>query len=74
MNIDFFREVTHNRVPLDFIAANQALNGKQIDVLITNKSTGKPHYFQPMLENWIDTIIASYSVPMFTLKTSIPSI
>jgi len=63
LNVDFFHEIANSLVPLDMQHIIQHQLHKKIAVVMTNCVTGKPHYFEPSPENWIEALIASCSLP-----------
>lgn len=66
MNIDYLREVAYEFVPFNLEKALVAAEGKKINFVATNRSTGKPEYLQPNSEDWVEVVIASCTLPFIT--------
>jgi predicted patatin/cPLA2 family phospholipase len=66
MNVDFFKEISTEIVPLNYTTILQRHADKRIGIVATNRVTGKPEYLSPTPENWISCCIASCSIPFVT--------
>lgn len=66
MNIDYLAEVAHEHVPFDLPKANAFAEGKEIHFVATNRATGKPEYLQPNVEDWVNVVVASCTLPFIT--------
>ena len=66
MNIDVFYDISTIHFPFDFVGAEKNLIGRKFSIIMTNKTTGMPHYFDPSQKNWQDAVIASCSLPFIT--------
>lgn len=69
MNIDRLRSVAINQAPFDFDAAMKAKKGKEVHFVATNRDTGKAEYLEPTAEDWIESVIASSTLPFVTKGT-----
>jgi predicted patatin/cPLA2 family phospholipase len=66
MDVDFFREISSDLVPLDISKVIANSKDKKIGIVMTNANNGNPHYHEPTQETWIDALIASSSMPLVT--------
>lgn len=66
MNIDQLRTVAREHVPFNQAAAEAAITDKKLYFIATNKTNGKPEYLIPEQHDWIDTVIASCTLPFVT--------
>lgn len=66
MNIDFFKDVANEKVHFDLAKAFEAVEGKELAFVMTNRTTGEPHYYHPSKKTWIDGVIASCTMPFVT--------
>ena len=66
MNVDYFKKVAEEIVPFDLNMALSALKNKELTVVMTNKNNGLAEYFNPTRETWLDSIIASCTLPFVT--------
>jgi len=69
MNIDRLRSVAINQVPFEFEKAINARLGKNVHFVATNRDTGQPEYLDPTPEDWIESVIASCTLPFVTKGT-----
>lgn len=63
LNVDFFHEIADSLVPLDMQHIINHQLHKKIGIVMTNRETGSPHYFEPSPENWVEALIASCALP-----------
>jgi predicted patatin/cPLA2 family phospholipase len=63
LNVDFFHEIADSLVPLDMQHIIRHQLHKKIGIVMTNRETGNPHYFEPSPENWVEALIASCALP-----------
>lgn len=66
MDVDFFREISNDLVPLDISKVIANSKDKKVGIVMTNANNGNPHYHEPTKETWIDALIASSSMPLVT--------
>ncbi|MEN9441022.1 MAG: hypothetical protein RLZ33_1099 [Bacteroidota bacterium] len=66
MDVDFFREISSDLVPLDISKVIANSKDKKVGIVMTNANNGNPHYHEPTQETWIDALIASSSMPLVT--------
>lgn len=66
MDVDFFREISSELVPLDLSKVIVNCKDKKVGIVMTNANNGNPHYHEPTQETWIDALIASSSMPLVT--------
>lgn len=66
MNIDYLHEFSRDIIPLDVHQADFNSINKELAIVMTDKSSGKPHYYHPSKKTWIDAIIASCTLPFVT--------
>lgn len=66
MDVDFFREISSDLVPLDISKVISNSKDKKVGIVMTNANNGNPHYHEPTQETWIDALIASSSMPLVT--------
>lgn len=66
MNIDYLETVAKNHVPFDLKTAMKNREGKDVIFVATNRSTGKAEYLNPSVDDWIDIVIASSTLPFVT--------
>lgn len=66
MNVDYFRKVATEVIPLAVERAMRSLKDKDIAIVLTNRTSGQPHYFRPDRKHWIDAIIATCTLPFVT--------
>ena len=66
MNVDYFKKVAEELVPFDLNKALTELKEKELTVVMTNKKSGLAEYFNPDKETWLDSIIASCTLPFVT--------
>ena len=66
LDIDYLATVAANKVPFDIEKAID--NTKEIKpyIVATNRTTGQPEYFQPTKDDWVQTVIASSTLPFAT--------
>ena len=66
MDIDYFHEVAGNLIPFDVHKALENANKKELAFVMTDRNTGEPHYYHPNKKTWIDSVIASCTLPFVT--------
>jgi len=66
MDIDFLSKVAMEKVPFDIEKAYVDNIDAQIHFVATDRITGKPAYLNPTREIWLDTVIASCTLPFVT--------
>ncbi len=66
MNIDYLRKIATEIVPLDFGKALKNTKDKEVRFVATKIKNGKPAYLEPTKKNWIDSVIASSTLPFVT--------
>lgn len=66
VDVDIFREISSTFMPFDFETAGNNIANKQLAIVMTNRKTGTPAYYQPTANDWQDAIIASCSFPFLT--------
>lgn len=66
MDVDYFHEVATEKIPFDIKKAIRKGGNKHTAFVLTNMSTGEPFYIQPNKENWLDTVIATCTIPFVT--------
>lgn len=66
MDVNYFREVAENLIPFDLERALSEIESKDMAIVMTNKETGKAEYCHPDKETWLDSIIASCTLPIVT--------
>lgn len=66
MDVDVFNAISNEHFPLDFVRAKQNLLQKKFAIVMTHRSSGKPHYCDPTSTNWQNAVIASCSLPFIT--------
>ncbi|MEJ6584017.1 MAG: patatin family protein [Crocinitomicaceae bacterium] len=66
MNVDFFKDVANRYVPFEMDKAIEFIEDKELAFVMTDLTTGKPHYYRPNKKTWIDAIIASCTLPFVT--------
>lgn len=66
MNIDYFHVVAEKKVPLNIKKAIANSKGGKVAIVLTNRTTGKPHYYHPNNKSWSDAVIASCTLPFVT--------
>lgn len=66
MDVDYFKNVAETLIPFDMATAMKELNNKELSVVMTNKVTGDAEYYNPDRKTWLDSIIASCTLPFVT--------
>ncbi|MFT5167972.1 MAG: putative patatin/cPLA2 family phospholipase [Saprospiraceae bacterium] len=66
MDIDFLAKVAGERVPLDLEKALKESKNHDIYFVATNRKNGQAEYLKPNKQNWIDSLIASSTLPFVT--------
>ena len=66
MNVDCFKIIALEKIPFDIQTAMRAIDNKKLAIVMTNRTNGTPHYFNPAEHNWIDAIIATCTMPFVT--------
>jgi len=66
LDIDFIATVAAEKVPFDLKKALK--NKKSINpfIVATNRKNGKPEYFNPTEDNWVQAVVASSTLPFAT--------
>lgn len=63
LDVDFFWDIVQKHVPLDLDYIEKTHGNKRTTLVLTDRRTGKPHYFLPTKETWVDGCIASCTLP-----------
>ena len=66
MNVDYFNDVANKKVLFDLDRAIEAVEGKELAFVMTNRETGEPHYYHPSKKTWLDGVIATCTLPFVT--------
>ncbi len=66
MNIDYFYNVTRDIVPFLLNRAINNISNKKMRIVITNIKTGQAEYYHPTNTTWVDSVIASCTLPFIT--------
>lgn len=66
MNVDYFNDVANRLIPFEIDKAIAFIEEKELAFVMTDLSTGKPHYYRPNKKTWIDAVIASCTLPFVT--------
>ncbi len=66
MNIDYLRTIATEISPLDIEAATKFTKNKEVYIVATKIKNGKAVYLEPNKKNWIDSLIASSTLPFVT--------
>lgn len=66
IDIEYFRNVLTEMIPLDFQQAYEKVMGKENYMVLTDRQTGSPCYYSPTLETWLDVLMASCTIPFVT--------
>ncbi len=66
MDIDFLAKVAQNKVPFDIEKAVRLTREAKVYFVVTNREDGHPEYLRPILENWLDAVVASSTLPFVT--------
>lgn len=66
MKVDYFRDVAERLVPFDMEEALDFVEEKEMAFVMTDLTSGKPHYYRPNKKTWIDAVIASCTLPFVT--------
>lgn len=66
MNVDYFRDVATRLVPFDMHNALEFIEEKELAFVMTDLTSGQPHYYHPSKKTWIDAVIASCTLPFVT--------
>ncbi len=66
MNIDYLRTTATEVSPLDIESATKRTKDKDVYFVATKIKNGKTAYLEPSKKNWIDTLIASSTLPFVT--------
>ena len=66
MNIDQLRAVATKQVPFNLDKAMTAKQDKDVHFVATNRASGKPEYLRPLHEDWVESVIASSTLPFVT--------
>lgn len=66
MDIDYLKKVAMKKIPLDLNAAYKVAKIFEVFFVATARDTGKPHYLKPNKKDWLDTLVASCTLPFVT--------
>ena len=66
MNVNYFKDVATRLVPFDMPVALEFIEGKELAFVMTDLTSGEPHYYHPSKKTWVDAIIASCTLPFVT--------
>ena len=66
MNIDYLDRIANEIMPFDREKAVQAVQGKDIHFVATDRETSEPVYLRPKANDWTEKIIASCTLPFVT--------
>lgn len=66
MDIDYFHVVAEKFVPLDKLKVVEESHNKQVRFVATNRKKGVSTYLKPDRSNWMDSVIASCTLPFVT--------
>lgn len=66
MDIDRLAKVANEVVPFEVEKALSRAKEKEIRFVATNRQSGKAAYLKPSLDNWIDIVTASCTLPFVT--------
>ncbi len=69
LDIDYLAEVALHNVPFDVESAVDKTIEKKVIIIATQRTTGEPEYLSPTLDNWIQCVIASSTLPFATKGT-----
>ncbi|MBK6829222.1 MAG: patatin family protein [Flavobacteriales bacterium] len=63
MDIDRLQRVASEVVPFDVAKAMHTVGGRQLEFVLTDRSTGEAEYLRPSQRNWVDVVIGSSTLP-----------
>lgn len=66
LDIDYIATVASEKVPFNVIEAVHRSSDLQVAFVATDREKGKPAYLQPNKEQWIQSVIASSTLPFAT--------
>jgi len=66
MDIDYLEKVAREKVPFQIETALENTKDKTVAFVATNRKHGNAEYLKPDLKNWINTVIASSTLPFVT--------
>lgn len=66
MDIDRLQRVAAEAVPFDVAKAMHAVEGRQLEFVLTDRATGEAEYLRPSQRNWVDVVIGSSTLPGVT--------
>ncbi len=66
MDIDYLEKVAKEKVPFDIDKALENIQDKMVAFVATNRKYGNPEYLNPDKKNWINSVIASSTLPFVT--------
>ncbi len=66
MDIDYLEKVAKEKVPFDIDTALENIQDKMVAFVATNRKYGNAEYLKPDMEHWINTVIASSTLPFVT--------
>jgi len=66
MDIDYLEKVAKDKVPFNLEYALEEIKGKYVAFVATNRKFGNPEYLEPNFKNWINSVIASSTLPFVT--------
>ncbi|MCI5055870.1 MAG: patatin family protein [Flavobacteriales bacterium] len=69
MNIDYLRTVAENICPFNMDKALENLAKSKVEFVATDMANGEPVFLEPNKKNWVDTVIASSTLPFVTKGT-----
>ncbi len=66
MNIDYIQDVANKLCPFDIETAVRNTRNAKVEFVATNLDIGRAEYLEPDLNNWIEAVIASSTLPFAT--------
>lgn len=66
MDIDYFRDVADRHINFELDRALNAVDNKELAFVLTNRMTGDAHYYSPNEKTWVDSVIATCTLPFVT--------
>ncbi len=66
MDIDYIAKVANEKVPFALEKALEYTNDSDINFVATRRESGQAEYLKPNMDNWIDAVIASSTLPFVT--------
>jgi predicted patatin/cPLA2 family phospholipase len=66
MNIDYLRTVAEDICPFNMKTALKNIENSKVEFVATDLDTGEPVFLEPTEDNWLETVIASSTLPFVT--------